>query len=120
MAVASEIGGIAPVPESYQERVATLSVRQLMWLRFKRNRLAVVGGVFLIIMYLLAIFAGFVAPYGVRTTHDRYPTASPNGLHFVDSEGTFHLRPFVYGFKAEIDPETFRRTYTPLWNNLTG
>ena len=47
MAVASDIGGTAPVPESYQERVATLSVRQLMWLRFKRNRLAVVGGVFL-------------------------------------------------------------------------
>lgn len=34
------------------------------WLRLKRNKLAVVGMVILIILILTAIFAKFIAPYG--------------------------------------------------------
>ncbi len=89
-----------------------LSVRRLMWIRFKRNRLAIVGGVFLAFMYLLAVFAGFVAPYGSRETHSEYASAPPHGLNFVDSEGSFHLVPFVYGLQPSVDPKTFRKVYT--------
>ncbi len=100
-------------PEVEREGVAILSVRQIMWLRFKRNRLAMFGASFLIIMYLVALFAGFLAPYGVRTTFDAYVSAPPHGLRFVDAEGRFHLRPFVYGLESAVDPQTFRRTYVP-------
>ena len=63
-----------------QERsgVEVLSVRQLMWIRFKRNRPALISAVFLAIRYFVAIFAPFFAPYGVRSTHDRYPGCPPN------------------------------------------
>ena len=100
-------------PEVEREGVAILSVRQIMWLRFKRNRLAMFGASFLIIMYLVALFAGFLAPYGVRTTFDSYVSAPPHGLRFVDTDGRFHLRPFVYGLESAVDPQTFRRTYVP-------
>lgn len=100
-------------PEVEREGVAILSVRQIMWLRFKRNRLAMFGASFLVVMYLVALFAGFLAPYGVRTTFDSYVSAPPHGLRFVDADGRFHLRPFVYGLESAVDPQTFRRTYVP-------
>jgi len=117
MGVATDIGA-TPGPEAFQERVAALSVRQLMWLRFRRNRLAIIGGIFLLIMYLSALFAGFLAPYGVRTTHEKYPAAGPNSIRFSDAADKFHLRPFVYGLKAEIDPQTFLKTYTPITDEI--
>lgn len=40
-----------------------LSPGQLFWRRLKRRRIAMVGGVVLIALYLTSLFAGFVAPY---------------------------------------------------------
>lgn len=97
--------GIAP------EKTDVISVRRLMWLRFKRNRLAVYGAAFLIVMYLSAIFAGFIAPYGVRQTHDQFAGSPPQLFRFVDAEGNFELRPFVYAIESKVDPATFNRIY---------
>lgn len=107
-----------PIEQSPEERVETLSVRQLMWLQFKKNRLAVIGGIVLICMYFMALFAGFLSPYGVRTTHDRYTSAPPHLPRFVDADGKFHLRPFVYGLEQTVDPATFARTYAPLTDEI--
>lgn len=87
-----------------------VSVRQLMWLRFKRNRLALVGGIFLLVMYLSAIFAGFIAPNDPREVNSQFVSTAPQGLQFIDTEGNFYLIPFVYGLKSAVDPATFRRT----------
>jgi peptide/nickel transport system permease protein len=92
--------------------VELLSVRQLMWLHFKRSRPAVYSGIFLLFMYLVAAFAPFLAPYGVRTTHDQYPSAGPHLPRFVDVEGRFHIRPFVYKLERTVDPQTFRSTFS--------
>ncbi len=89
------------------------SVRQLMWRRFKRNRLAVAGGIFLLLMYLSAAFAGFLAPYGLRTTHEQFASIPPQLPRFIDAEGKFHLRPFVYALESKVDPATFKRVYAP-------
>jgi peptide/nickel transport system permease protein len=87
--------------------MAVLSVRQLMWRKFRRNRLAMFGLVVLIIMYGLAALAGFVAPYGVRQTHAEFPRTAPTVIHFVDADGKFHWQPFVYGMTRAMDPKTF-------------
>ena len=103
---------LSPPASAENEQVSVISVRRLMWLRFKRNRLAIVGGIFLVLMYGSAMLAGFLAPYGLRETHDQYSSAAPHGLNFVDAQGNFHLIPFVYGLDASVDPATFRRVYT--------
>lgn len=113
MSVVADTGVQPSVSQSEPDRVAILSIRQLMWLRFKRNRLALVGAWVLIVMYVIALFAPFLAPYGVRETHDAYASTAPHGLHFFDEAGNFHLRPFVYGLEAAVNPQTFRREYTP-------
>jgi peptide/nickel transport system permease protein len=99
----------APRQLSEEERRALLSVRQLTWIRFRRNRLAILGMVILAIMYTVMVFAGFVAPYGVTTTHEKYVSAPPTTLHLT-YEGRIRW-PFVFGTKATTDPNTFRRIY---------
>ena len=90
-----------------------ISVRRLMWLRFKRNRLALIGSMVLIIMYLAAILAGFIGPYGLRETHEKFPASAPLLPRFVDEEGNFGFRPFVYAMESKVDPATFKRVLTP-------
>lgn len=85
---------------------------QLMYIKFKRNHLAIAGLVMLMIIYLSAIFAGFVGPYNLTTVHRKYPKAPPLLPKVIDEQGKFHLRPFVYGMKKEVDPRTFQTTYS--------
>ena len=102
-----------PSGMSIEERRAMLSVNQLMWLRFRRNRLAVIGMIILIVMYTMAFFADFLAPYTVDQTHQKYVSTPPTGLQLFDTQGEFHWPPFVYGLQSKTDPDTFRRTYVP-------
>src|SRR5258705_3391396 len=50
----------------------------------------------LVVVYLAAICAGFIAPYDPSTQSRDLAFAPRPGLHWVDMSGTIHLRPFVY------------------------
>ncbi len=96
---------------SAEERYYLASQWQLMWRKFTRHRLAIIGGVVLAIFYVTAIFCEFFAPYDL---HERNPDrnyAPPQMPRFVDADGGFHLRPFVYGLTETRDPETWRSIY---------
>jgi peptide/nickel transport system permease protein len=56
-------------------------------------------------LHLLVLFAGFVAPYDPLEQMRGIPFAPPSRLHFVDADGRFHLRPFVYALAP--DPNSF-------------
>ncbi|MFZ0923913.1 MAG: hypothetical protein WA020_12690, partial [Candidatus Acidiferrales bacterium] len=51
------------------------------------------------------LFAGFFAPYSFSAQDRDVPFAPPSRIHFVDSHGRFHVRPFVYGLKG--DPHNY-------------
>jgi len=51
---------------------------------------------FLVAIHAMVMLAGFIAPYSFEAQDRLHPYAPPAGLHFVDCEGKFHLRPFVY------------------------
>lgn len=61
-------------PISIVPTQATLSPWQLFWQRLKRKKIAMTGGVILIFLYLVAIFAGFIAPYNYASldTNDSF------------------------------------------------
>lgn len=88
-----------------------ISPRRLMWWKFRKHKLAVASAIFLILAYLATIFAGFVAPYD-PATRSRNLYAPPQGIHFFDETGQFHLQPFVYGWKMTRDLETLSPVYT--------
>lgn len=80
--------------------------------QFKRNPLARWGLFLLGTLYLIALFAGFIAPYGLTeySTTDRISWASPTPVHIKNANGQFQ-RPFVYGVKRIPDDVTFRDKY---------
>jgi peptide/nickel transport system permease protein len=84
---------------------------RLAWWRFKKNRLAVVGAIIVLAFYLVcAVFAEFFAPYSLEHLSD-YLEAPPQQIHFVDQDGNFSLRPFVYGYTEVVDRQQMRRYY---------
>jgi len=73
---------------------------QSPWALFRRhllrNRMAMIGGIILVVFYTLALFANFFAPYGMETQYRSLFYCPPTIPHFRDASGEFHLRPFVY------------------------
>ena len=84
---------------------------QLILRRFIRHKLAITGIILLVFFYSIAIFAPFLAPSDPHHPYDKYLYAPPQLPHFVDEEGNFHLRPFIYGIETERDIITFEKVY---------
>ncbi len=105
-----EIAATADVETGQDDARFALSQWQLMWRKFVRNRAALIGGVIILLFYLGALFANFISPYTLSTRFQDRLYLPPQRVHLID-EG--RLRPFVYGIALEIDPRTFRKTYTP-------
>ncbi len=83
----------------------------LVWWRFRRNRLAMIGGVIVLCYYFICtLTAEFWSPYLVTTTSD-YLEAPPQWPRFFDAEGNFHARPFVYGMTEEHNMVLRKRFY---------
>lgn len=93
-----------------QERYYLASQWRMMWLRFKRHRLAVVSGAVLLAMYLSILMSEFLAPYGLHSRHTDFIYAPPQSIHFFH-EGRFQ-GPFVYEHGFELDLENLRRVYS--------
>jgi peptide/nickel transport system permease protein len=99
-----------PLPGIAREmeiRYYTASQFQLMWWKFKKHRLALIGMSLLAVFIFIALFAEFLSPSGPTVRTPNYLFGSPQVLHFVDAEGKFHLRPFTYALTAAMDPQTF-------------
>jgi peptide/nickel transport system permease protein len=84
-----------------------------MWWKFRKHRMALLAGVILIGLYLIALLCEFVAPYDPNTYDVKYTYAPPQVPHFVDPSGRFRLRPFVYGLKSSRDPRTRSVVFEP-------
>lgn len=85
---------------------------QLTVRRFNRSTLAKVGGVVVLFLLIITVFAPFFAPYDYNRTRLGMVYVPPQRVHFVDAEGRFHLRPFTYALTPDMDPATWRRVYT--------
>jgi len=96
--------------DSKKEQVSQ-SYWSLVWWKFKKNRMAVYASILIAVFYIVCVFfAEFFAPYSMVRESD-FIESRPQWLHFVDQEGKFHLRPFVYGLEEEVDMEIRKRFY---------
>ena len=66
--------------------------------------------VVLTVMYLMAIFAGVLAPYEAVERFGGLEMAPPTKIHFRDVDGNFH-RPFIYKFDFRVNMDTLRREF---------
>lgn len=87
-----------------EERYYMASSWTLIRRRFMKHKLALVGGVLLLAIYLLAAFAGF---FSVADSFERFPEylfTPPTPIRFFH-EGQLQ-RPFVYGLRTGRHPVT--------------
>lgn len=109
-----DIGDVINDDEELKAQAQSETFWILVWRKFKRHNIALVGALVAILFYLVCVlFADFIAPYGLEQAHRIYKASPPQAIRFVDSEGDWHLRPFVYGYRRELDPLTFQRVYKP-------
>lgn len=88
------------------------SYGQLVWRRFRRSTVSIVGALLVIILLMLAIFADFFSPTSIYEIDLKASFIPPQQLHFIDEEGNFHLMPFVYNMVYTLDPKTFQVMWT--------
>ena len=81
---------------------------QLVWQRFSRSRAAIVGGLMVVMLIVLAIFPEFFSPYNLYESSLGDSYTPPTPIRFFDLDGNFSLQPFVYKQELEIDPVTYQ------------
>ncbi|MEM7129473.1 MAG: ABC transporter permease [Chloroflexota bacterium] len=84
---------------------------QLVWWKFKRHRLAQLALWILLIFYLVALLAQFVAPHNPLTRYKELASAPPTKLRIYDIVTGTYQRPFIYSIIRGRDPVTARPIY---------
>ena len=70
------------------------------WQQLKRNGLARVGAIALVLMYLTVIAAEFMAPYDPYVSQDDGSLLPPTAIHWIERDGKFigaHVYPTTQG-----------------------
>jgi peptide/nickel transport system permease protein len=96
--------------EKSTRSIRLLSHQQLVLMRFRKNRLAVLGLVVLVILYIQAIFCEFLSPYDANRRFQGNVHIPPSVIHLRTTDGQWQ-RPFIYKVERTTDPKTFERTY---------
>lgn len=90
----------------------TATQSQLMWWKFKKHRLAVIGMLILCCFLFMLVFAEFLAPYSSSARRQEYSLTPPHRVYFIDPEGAFHPGGFIYYYKVERNAITLRQEFT--------
>jgi peptide/nickel transport system permease protein len=89
---------------------------QLVWQRFRKSKPAIIGGLMVLALVVLAVFSDFFSPTDPLELNMAASFTPPQRFHFIDADGRFHLRPFTYLQVIELDPVTF----VPMWSEDTS
>lgn len=81
----------------------------LVWRRFRRHKLGLISGLFLLFSYLMLPVAGFIAPYTPNERSAEYLYHPPQAIHWFH-EGAL-IGPYVYATSGAADLENFRWQY---------
>ena len=92
-----------------QQKYNLASQWTLIWWKFKKHKVALYSGLLLILIYGVAFFAEFFAPYALETRHTQKIYSPPQQVHIFDEDGL--TAPFVYGWSYKLNLEKLIREY---------
>lgn len=100
MAIASSKEQAVSVTDELSRRSETTRA----WRRFKANRMAIVGGVFIILLCLMAILADYIAPYDPLEIYSGMRGVGPSQEHPMgfDHVGRDLLSRVIYGTRVAL------------------
>ncbi|MBM3533672.1 MAG: ABC transporter permease [Alphaproteobacteria bacterium] len=108
---APTVEAAVPLVTAAEEKVAAATQLQLTWWRFRKHKLALASGVVIILFYLGALLADFLAVTNPHTTEAARSYIPPQAIHWFDEDGSF--KPHVYALKGRRDMRTFKLVYAP-------
>lgn len=98
--------------DTREESINVATQWQLMWWRFRKHRLAMTSGVVVLLIYVVAVLAEFLAPFPPDRFAADYTYAPPQRLRFFQAtENGRRFQPHVFGYKVEIEQEALRRVF---------
>ncbi len=104
---------VTPAPDlGLTEEAHHESYFQLVSRRFARSKVSLVGGCMVLMLVILAALADFFSPYSIYEIDLKSTFIPPQQVHFIDHEGKFHWRPFVYNYVYTLNPKTFQVYWT--------
>ncbi len=90
----------------------TASQRKLIWLSFRRHRLAMAGGIVVLFLFFIAAFVEFFAPFDPHEFNSKKIFHPPQMIRLVDrSDGGFAIRLHVKALKIVRDRLTLQVSY---------
>jgi peptide/nickel transport system permease protein len=95
------------------EAIAAIGPWRLMFGKLVRQKLAMAAGAVIVLLYLVGLFAEFLAPSTPELSRAQYTFAPPQslGLFVTRPDGGTDLRLHVKGYRTEIDKVALRRTF---------
>ncbi|MFP9137128.1 ABC transporter permease [Devosia sp. XGJD_8] len=86
---------------------------RLMWTKFVRNKVAVVAGIIILMLYMIGLFAEFLAPTLPDTSRPQFTNAPPQEIRlFADQpDGSRDFLLHVTGYTMTVDQASLRRSY---------
>ncbi|MBR0648812.1 ABC transporter permease [Roseomonas terrae] len=105
----------APELKPADQRLAVASQWRLMWWSFRRHRLAMLGGIIVLFLYLVAAVPGFFAMNEPGRQNARAVFHPPQALHWIDTaeDGSWRFRPHVQAMRMVRDPVTLAPSFRP-------
>ena len=89
------------------EEVFVAGQWRLMWWRFRKHKMAMVGAVVVILFYSVAAFADFLAISDPRLSDVNVAYLQPQTIHWFDGGFSPHVKKVI----GDRDPETFKKVY---------
>ena len=88
-----ELENIIQQGQDEDEKMFVATQWQLMWWKFRKHKMALYSAVVIIIMYIMAAFCEFFAPYDPEQFFPKYKLAPPSRIRIFHQSKL--MRPFV-------------------------
>lgn len=113
---------ISPGVVEERRKIKSVGYWGAAWRRFKRNKMAVLGGIFVLILIVLAVLAPVIAPYRYDETHYEHAFEGPS-LRFLfgtDDLGRDMLSRVLYSLRNALIVAFGAQTITLILGVLLG
>ncbi len=85
-----------------KEKYYTATQYQLMWAKFRRHKVAIIGMIVIGFFLFIMAFCEFLAPYGPQSRDTDYIFGEPMAPHIRTEDGQLRS-PFIYGMSTAFD-----------------
>lgn len=100
-------------PGGSTAEIAVAGQWTLIWHKFVRNKVAVVAGIIILGLYLIGLFAEFLAPAMPDASRPQFTYAPPQEIRFfvTEPDGSQRFQLHVTGYAMTVDQTSLKRSY---------